>query len=134
MEVITNLNELDRETTTRIDEKPSFLKGNTLIGTWTWYSVEDRLLFSDNFCEMTGIPKDSYYNFKSFFDIVHGNDLLQFLNDIEDVLLGGTAKWIKVRITLSDNSDKMIYCYMDSKHTEFGDIFDITGVCFEVIE
>ncbi|HEY4786028.1 MAG TPA: hypothetical protein VIH57_08260, partial [Bacteroidales bacterium] len=61
-------------------------------------------------------------------------DLLQFLDDIEDVLLGALARWIKVRITLSDNSDKMIYCYMDSKHTEFGDIFDITGVCFEVIE
>jgi len=113
---------------------PSFLSGNVLIGTWTWYSVEDRLLFSDSFCQMTGIPIDSYYNFKTFFDIIHGNNLLQFLNDIEDVLLGAPARWIKVRITPADNPAKMIYCYMDSKHTEFGDIFDITGVCFEVIE
>lgn len=126
--------EVDSETKARVNEPPIFLNGNALIGTWTWYSVEDRLLFSDNFCEMTGIQKDSYYNFKTFFDIIDGNNLLQFLNDIEEVLLGAQAKWIKVRITLSDNSNKMIYCYMDSKHTEFGDIFDITGVCFEVFE
>jgi hypothetical protein len=126
--------ELECETMVRVNESPTFLNGNVLIGTWTWYSVEDRLLFSDTFCQLTGIPKDSYYNFKTFFDIIHGNDLLQFLNNIEEVLLGAQARWIKVRITLSDNSDKMIYCYMDSKQTEFGDIFDITGVCFDITE
>jgi len=62
--------EADCETTAKVNKPPSFLNGNVLIGTWTWYSVEDRLLFSDSFCQMTGIQKDSFYNFKAFFDIV----------------------------------------------------------------
>jgi hypothetical protein len=101
------------------------------IGIWTWYSVEDRLLFSDSFCQSTGIAKDWYCNFKTFLEIIHGNDLLQFVEDIDAILEGAEPRWIQYWIVCPGNTVKIIDCFVISLSTEFSDVVDITGVCFE---
>ena len=114
---------------TRNNPTIPFVNGNLTFGTWIWYSVEDRLLFSVNFCQMAGIDKDSDYNFKTFLELVHGNDLLPFLSEIEDMLHGAKPHWISFRIVRPDNTLQKINCFIESMTTEFGDVFDITGVC-----
>lgn len=103
------------------------------IGIWTWYSVEDLLLFSDSFCESTGIAKDWHCNFRTFLEIIHGNDLLQFSDNIEAILHGAEPRWIQYRIVNPDNVAKKIDCFVISISTQFKDVFDITGVCYEII-
>ena len=104
------------------------------FGMWIWYSVEDRLLFSENFCEMAGIDKDSDYNFRTFLELVHGNDLLPFLSEIENMLHGAKPHWISFRIVRPDNTHQKVNCFIESMSTEFGDVFDITGVCLPVYD
>ncbi|HEY4785716.1 MAG TPA: hypothetical protein VIH57_06690 [Bacteroidales bacterium] len=101
------------------------------IGIWTWYSVEDHLLFSDSFYQSTGIAKDWHYKFTTFLEIIHGNDLLQFCHDIEAMLRGAEPMWITYRIVKPNGSDQKVECFVISLSTEFKDVFDITGVCYE---
>ena len=113
--------------------KESFVIPECLnFGMWIWYSVEDRLLFSNSFYAMTGLKQESFYDFKTFFEIVHGCDLLQFLNDIEELLNGAPSRWVNFRIVRPDMIVQEVNCFMESLKTEFGEVFDITGVCFKV--
>ena len=116
-------------TKTRNNLTIPFMNGNLTFGTWIWYSVEDRLLLSENFCQMAGIAKDSYYDFKTFFDLLHGNDLLPFLSEIENMLKGAEPHWISFRIIRPDYTAQRVNCFIESLATEFGDVFDITGIC-----
>jgi hypothetical protein len=79
---------------------------------------------------MAGLKQDSSYDFKTFFDLVHGCDLLKFLNDIEALLNGETSRWLNFRIIKPDMTFQEVNCFMESLKTEFGEVFDITGVCF----
>ena len=58
------------------------------FGIWIWYSVENRILVSEEFCNMVGISKNGYNNFNLFFDIIHGSDLLKFMKVIDEMLKG----------------------------------------------
>jgi len=107
---------------------------NLISGIWIWYSVEDRLLFSEGFSLIAGISKNAFNNFKTFFEIIYGNDLLQFLNDIEKMLQGAPPQWTYIRIVRPNKTICELYCYMESITTEFSDIFDIAGICFDITE
>lgn len=104
------------------------------FGTWIWYSVENRILVSEEFCNMVGITKNGYTNFNLFFDIIHGSDLLKFIKVIDEMLKGASPRWFKFRIVRPDNSIRKVNCFIEAMTDEFSSIFDITGTCFEVKE
>lgn len=109
---------------------PLLIPGDTLLGIWIWYSVEDRLLFSEGFTNVAGILKESYYTFSTFPEIIHGNDLLAFLEDTEELLNGGSPRWVSFRIVRRDNEVVKLRCFMEAVRSEFGEVFDVVGVCF----
>ena len=102
-----------------------------LIGTWIWYSTEDWLLFSAKLAEIMGISKESYYTYSTFLEIVHGNDLVGFLDDMEELLNGGSPRWITFRIVRENNVVVKLRCFMETVRSEFGEVVDIVGVCFK---
>lgn len=108
----------------------NFVTENLNFGTWIWYSVEDRLLFSKSFSKIAGLSQNSFYDFRTFFDLIHCNELLLFMNNIKDMLNGGSPRWIKFRIVRPDGTAQEMNCFMESLITEYGQIFDISGVCF----
>ena len=104
---------------------------NPIFGLWTWYSVENRLLLSENFSQMAGLAKDSDYNFRTFLEIIHGNDLLHFLSEIDNMLNGAGPHWIRFQIVRPDGTGQIVKCFIESMTTAFGDVFDIVGICFK---
>ena len=107
---------------------------DTLTGIWVWYSVEDRLLFSEGMAESIGIPKESYYTFSTFLEVVHGNDLLLFLETVEELLKGGPPGWTAFHIVKEDNEAVKLRCYMEAVSSEFGEVVDVVGICFKMDE
>ena len=66
MEVIKNFADFESLAEIKVNHVPLLRPENLIIGTWIWYSVDDRLFFSESFSKMAGISKDSYHNFKTF--------------------------------------------------------------------
>jgi PAS fold len=119
----------------KLNRKISLVQPNNFdqlnFGTWIWYSLENRILVSEEFCNMVGISKNGYNNFNLFFDIIHGSDLLKFMKVIDEMLKGASPRWFKFKIVRPDNSIINICCFFESMSDEFANIFDITGTCFE---
>ncbi len=131
MEVIKSFADNEREAKIRVNNNPLIKPENIIIGTWIWYSIEDRLLVSDGFSKIAGISKNSNNDFYTFFDIVHDNDLVPFLKVIDLMLKGASPQWINFRIFRPDKTIQKVNCFIESMTTEFEEIFDITGVCFK---
>jgi hypothetical protein len=102
------------------------------FGVWIWYTVEDRMLFSERFCRMMGISKDVYPTFNLLIEIIYADDFLLFQESIEKILDDSKPRCVKFRVTQPDKSVKEILCYMEAMTAEYVDILDITGVCFDV--
>ena len=113
---------------------PFPMEENTISGTWIWYSVEDRLLFSEDLAESISIPKETYHTFQTFFDILHGNDLLAFLRHTEEILQGGSSRWISFHVHSTDNTIVKLRCYIEAVSSEFGEVVDVVGICFKIEE
>ena len=103
-----------------------------LTGTWIWYSNEDRLLFSEGFAGTAGISGEAYHTFSTFLEIVHGNDLLGFLDDIEELLDGGSPRWVGFRVVREDEEVVDLRCFMEAVGSEFGEVMDVVGICLKV--
>ena len=131
MEAIKSFADKEREAKIKVNHTPLSTPENIIIGTWIWYSVEDRLLVSESFSKIAGISKYSNNDFYTFFDIIHENDLTKFLKVIDVMLKGASPQWINFRIFRPDKTIQKVNCYIESMTTEFEEIFDITGVCFK---
>jgi hypothetical protein len=108
--------------------------GNLILGTWIWYSTENRLFLSDGFCQLMGIARDVYPTFDLFVESIWADDLIGFVDAIEKILHDSKSRWIEFRISLPDKSFRTIRCYVEAMRSESADVFDIAGVCFDVSE
>ncbi|HEY4786835.1 MAG TPA: PAS domain-containing protein [Bacteroidales bacterium] len=103
------------------------------FGVWIWYTNENRLLLSEGFYNMIGVSKDVYPTFDLLVGCIHPDDLEGFVNMMEPMLQGSQPRWLRFRVVKSDRSILEIRCYVEVMRTEFADVVDIIGVCFEVI-
>lgn len=104
---------------------------NLNFGVWIWYADENRLLFSESFCEMIGVSKDVYPTFDLVLGCIHPDDLEGFVTMMETMLQGSHPRWLRFRVVQPDRSTQKIQCYVEVMKAEFAGIVDIVGVCFE---
>ena len=92
----------------------SFLAEKANFGTWIWYSVDDRMLFSEGFCRMLGITKNVYPTFELLVDRIQNDDLISFLDNISIIMNNSKPRWMRFRVKRTDNTIVSIYCYAEA--------------------
>jgi hypothetical protein len=97
------------------------------FGVWIWYTVEDRMLFSERFYQMMGISKDVYPSFNLLIERIYADDFILFQENIEKIMDDSKPRSVKFRVMQPDKSVKEIMCYMEVIAAEYADILDITG-------
>jgi hypothetical protein len=104
------------------------------FGVWIWYSVENRIFFSDRFSRMLGLEKDVYPTFEILVECLFADDVMSFFDTIDKILHDSKLLWMEFRINLPDNTMLSIQCFVEAMRSESGDVMDIVGVCFEISE
>jgi PAS domain S-box-containing protein len=119
-----------RETSARL----AFALRSAKAGTWDWDFSTGRLLWSPEFFELFGFPRDARPSFDTWLAALHPDDRTPAMEKIDKSVKDHHDLWNEYRILLPDGEYRWIGASGRTSYSDTGKPLRMSGVCLDITE